>query len=130
MKLFDAVFGPGLRPRTLKDTVLPPEGRGVWRALLSAPRVLLNRRGPVRQHLTQDQRRHLIRTLAIWGAIYSLPLILGLAILASVPTYGDVYIAPGCAAVYAGFILSYTALRERDRLIDELEAENKEQEGR
>ena len=131
MKLFDAVFGPGLRPRTLKDTVLPPEGRGVWHTLFNAPRVLLNRRKqPVRHHLTQDQRRHLIRTLAIWGAIYSLPLILGLAILASVPTYGDVYIAPGCAAVYAGFLLSYTALRERDRLIDELEAENKEQEGR
>lgn len=131
MKLFDAIFGPGFRPRTLKDAAFPPEGRSVWRTLFNAPRVLLSRRRQaVRQHLTQDQRRHLIRTLAIWGAIYSLPLILGLAILASVPTYGDVYIAPGCAAVYAGFLLSYTSLRERDRLIDELEAENKEQEGR
>ena len=131
MKLFDAVFGPGFRPRTLKDAALPPEGRGVWRTLFNAPRVLLSRRRqPVRQHLTQQQRRHLITTLAIWAAIYFLPAILGAAILGSVPEYGDVYVAPGCAAVYAGLVMSFTALRERDRLIDELEAEEKEQEAK
>ncbi len=131
MKLFDAIFGPGLRPSTLRDAALPPEGRSVWRALFNLPRVLLSRRRqPVRQHLTQAQRRHLITTLGIWGAIYLLPLILGMAILASVPTFGDQYILPGSAAVYAGFVLSFTALRERDRLIDELEAEEKEQEGK
>ncbi len=129
MKLFDAVFGPGFRPRTIKDSVLPPEGRGVWRTLLSAPRVLLNRRRPVRQHLTHAQKRHLVTTMGIWAAIYSLPMFLGAAILISVPTYGDQYILPGCAAVFAGFLPSFTCVRERDRLLDELEAEE-QQEGK
>ena len=131
MKFFDAIFGPGFRPSTLRDAALPPEGRGVWRTLWNAPRVLLSRRRqPVRQTLTQDQRRHLITTLAIWAAIYFLPAILGAAILGSVPEYGDVYIAPGLTALYAGLVLSGTALRERNRLIDELAAEQKEQEGK
>ena len=127
MKLFDAVFGPGLRPRTLKDTVLPPEGRGVWRTLFNAPRVLLSRRKqPVRQHLTQQQRRHLITTLAIWAAIYSLPMFLGAAILIGVPTYGDQYIPVGVVLIFSGFLPSFVCVRERDRLIDELETEEQE----
>ena len=131
MKLFDAVFGPGFRPRMIKDSVLPLEGRGVWRTLFNAPRALLSlRKQPVRQHLTHAQKRHLVTTMGIWAAIYFLPAILGAAILGSVPEYGDVYIAPGLAAVYAGLVLSFAALRERNRLIDELEAEEKEQEAK
>ena len=130
MKLFDAVFGPGLRPSTLRDAALPPEGRGVWRTLRNAPRALLSlRKQPVRRYLTADQKRHLVTTLGIWAVIYSLPMFLGFAILISVPTYGDQYILPGCAAVFAGFLPSFTCVRERDRLLDELEAEQ-EQEGK